>query len=75
MLNAAKADPNIESRGQKLAAAENILLKDQAAMPLYFWVSGNLVRPYVKGWKANALDVHRSRWIAIDEKARAITLA
>lgn len=75
MLNAAKADPNIESRGQKLAAAEAILLKDQAAMPLYFWVSGNLVRPYVKGWKANALDVHRSRWISIDEQARAATLA
>jgi oligopeptide transport system substrate-binding protein len=75
MLNLAKADPNIESRGTKLAAAEAILLRDQAVMPLFFWVSGNLVRPYVKGWQSNALDVHRSRWISIDEKARAATLA
>ena len=29
-------------------------------MPLFFWVSGNLVRPYVKGWDANAMDKHRS---------------
>ncbi len=75
MLNAAKADPNVESRGTKLAAAEAILLKDQAVMPLFFWVSGNLVRPYVKGWQANALDKHRARWISIDEKARAAILA
>lgn len=40
-------------------------------MPLFFSVSGNLVRPYVKGFDANAMDVHRSRWISIDEKARA----
>ncbi|HEY4264207.1 MAG TPA: hypothetical protein VGM72_02735, partial [Micropepsaceae bacterium] len=74
MLNAAKADPNSETRGAKLAAAEAILLKDQVVMPLFFWVSGNLVRPYVKGWQANALDKHRARWISIDEKARAATL-
>jgi hypothetical protein len=44
-------------------------------MPLFFWVSGNLVRPYVKGWGANAMDVHRSRWVSIDEKARAALFA
>ena len=71
MLEAAQNDPDIQSRGAKLAAAEAILLKDQVAMPLFFWVSGNLVRPYVKGWDANPMDKHRSRWISIDEKARA----
>ncbi len=75
MLNAAQADTDIQSRGHKLAAAEAILLKDQAVMPLFFWVSGNLVRPYVKGWGANALDKHRCRWISIDEKARAALFA
>ncbi len=71
MLDAAQNDPDIVSRGQKLSAAEKILLKDEAAMPLFFWVSGNLVRPYVKGWVGDAMDIHRSRWITIDEKARA----
>ena len=71
MLDEAAQDVNLESRGAKLAAAEAILLKDQAFMPLFFWVNGNLVRPYVKGFVANNMDVHRSRWITIDEKARA----
>lgn len=74
MLQAAQDDIDLESRGRKLAAAEAILLKDQALMPLFFWVSGNLVRPYVKGWDANAMDKHRARWISIDEKARASLL-
>jgi oligopeptide transport system substrate-binding protein len=75
MLNAAQNDPDIQSRGLKLAAAERILLEDQAFMPLFFWVSGNLVRPYVKGWVSNDMDIHRSRWISIDEKARAALFA
>ena len=74
MLQSAQDDIDLESRGKKLAAAEALLLKDQALMPLFFWVSGNLVRPYVKGWGANILDKHRSRWISIDEKARASLL-
>jgi oligopeptide transport system substrate-binding protein len=74
MLEAAQHDPDIVSRGQKLSAAERILLKDEAAMTLYFWVSGNLVRPYIKGYVSNATDIHRSRWISIDEKARAALL-
>jgi oligopeptide transport system substrate-binding protein len=71
MLDEAAQDVNLESRGAKLAQAEAILLKDQAFMPLFFWVNGNLVRPYVKGFSANPMDVHRSRWISIDEKSRS----
>ena len=74
MLQSAQDDTDLVSRGRKLVAAEAIVLKDQAAMPLFFWVSGNLVRPYVKGWDANPLDKHRARWISIDEKARASLL-
>ena len=74
MLQSAQDDIDLVSRGKKLAAAEAIVLKDQAAMPIFFWVSGNLVRPYVKGWDANPLDKHRARWISIDEKARASLL-
>jgi len=54
----------------KLAAAEAIALRDHAAMPLWFWVSPDIVWPYVKGWKANPMDYHRSRWISIDQAAR-----
>jgi oligopeptide transport system substrate-binding protein len=49
-LDAASEETSLEARGTKLAAAEAILLKDQAFMPLFFWVNGNLVRPYMKGF-------------------------
>jgi oligopeptide transport system substrate-binding protein len=70
IMASAQSDANLVSRGRKLAAAEAFILKDHAIMPLYFWVDMNLVRPYVKGWKANAMDKHRSRWISIDQQAR-----
>jgi hypothetical protein len=31
--------------------------------------------PYIKGWVPNNLDIHRSRWLSIDEAARAAQFA
>ncbi|HEY0265999.1 MAG TPA: ABC transporter substrate-binding protein, partial [Rhizomicrobium sp.] len=70
MLAAAQNDTDLTSRGRKLAAAERVALNDHAVMPLYFWNSTDLVWPYVKGWAANAMDKHRSRWVSIDQAAR-----
>ena len=36
-------------------------------MPIYFYVTSNLVRPYVKGFYQNPLDVHPLDRIWIDE--------
>ncbi|HET7086063.1 MAG TPA: peptide ABC transporter substrate-binding protein [Rhizomicrobium sp.] len=71
MMDSAQADVNLESRGRKLAAAEAMVLKDFAAAPLFYWVNLNITWPYVKGFKANAQDYHRSRWVSIDQAARA----
>jgi oligopeptide transport system substrate-binding protein len=70
MLASAQEDRDLVSRGQKLAQAEEIILKDHAILPLFFWVDPNMVWPYVKGWHANGMDKHRSRWISIDQAAR-----
>ncbi len=70
-LAEAQNEVDVESRGRKLAEAESLLLKNQVFMPLFFWVNGNLVRPYVKGWVGNSLDKHRSRWMSFDQKARS----
>lgn len=75
MLASAQQDRDIVSRGQKLAKAEAILVKDQVFMPLFFWSNANLVWPYVKGFKANAMNEHRSRWVWIDQKAREARFA
>jgi oligopeptide transport system substrate-binding protein len=70
LLASAQQDTDLISRGGKLAQAEDMLLKDHAIMPLFFWVDPNLVWPYVKGWQANGMDKHRSRWLSIDQTAR-----
>jgi oligopeptide transport system substrate-binding protein len=75
MMAAAQSDTNLLTRGRKLATAETIVLNDQAIMPLFFWADENLVWPYVRGWKANAVDKHRSRWISIDQQARRALFA
>ena len=75
MLAAAQREVDLGKRGRMLAQAEDILLKYHAVMPLFFWVTGNLVRPYLNGWDSNALDRHRTRWMSIDEDARRKVLA
>lgn len=71
LLDASQKDTDLAGRGRHLAAAEGILLKDQAVMPLFFWVNPGIARPYVADWIANPMDYHRSRWVRIDEAARA----
>lgn len=58
--DAAKTDA---ARNAWLRAAEQKLLNDQAAIPLYFYTSKHLVRPEVLGFEANPLDRHASRWL------------
>jgi len=74
LLDQASKEPDLTKRGEMLAKAEEIALNDYAIMPTFFWVSGHLVRPYVKGWEDNAGDSHRGRWMSIDEQARSATL-
>jgi oligopeptide transport system substrate-binding protein len=70
LLAAAQQDTDLVSRGNKLAQAEALALKDHAILPLFFWVDPNMVWPYVKGWQVNGIDKHRSRWVSIDQAAR-----
>ena len=73
LLDRANQEVDLAKRGQLLAQAEQMALDDYALIPTLFWVAGGLVRPYVKGWESNAIDTHRTRWVSIDEQARAAT--
>ena len=75
LLDQATVELDLVRRGELLAKAEQIALDDFAWIPISFWVTGSLVRPYVKGWQDNVANVHRTRWISIDEAARAATVA
>jgi oligopeptide transport system substrate-binding protein len=74
LLNMANTEPDLAKRGSLLAQAEGLALKDYVWVPEFFWVSGAIVRPYVKGWEENPRDLHRTRWISIEETARAAAL-
>ena len=75
LLAAEQKEKDVQARGKILAQAEAFLLKDHAVMPLYFFADPDMVRPYVKGWVANSVNYHLSRWISIDQKVRAALFA
>ncbi|NNC24586.1 peptide ABC transporter substrate-binding protein, partial [Salinisphaera sp. USBA-960] len=53
------------ARNAWLRAAEQRLLNDNAAIPLYFYTSKHLVSRRVRGFEPNALDRHASRWLSL----------
>ncbi|GBE06988.1 MAG TPA: peptide ABC transporter substrate-binding protein [Gammaproteobacteria bacterium] len=56
LLEQAATESDMKKRRSILEAAERMLLKDHAIMPLYFYVSKHLIKPYVKGYEPNILD-------------------
>ena len=67
----ASAEQDLEVRGQLLAQAEAIALRDHALIPEFFGVNRAMVQPYLDGWVTNVNDNVRTRWLSIDESARA----
>jgi oligopeptide transport system substrate-binding protein len=64
-LDAASTTPNEDARREILQNAEKMLLADYATIPLYFFVSKHLVKPYVVGFKPNAFDRIRSQTLTM----------
>lgn len=60
----------IPARLDLLHQAEAILMDELPIVPLYFYVSKNMVRPYVHGFYSNLQDVHPLKAIWIDEEAK-----
>jgi len=64
LMAQAAAEPDVGRRGELLAQAEKTALADTPWIPLRFPVQTDLVGPEIKGWTANARDLHRSRWLS-----------
>jgi oligopeptide transport system substrate-binding protein len=58
-LAAAERDPN--RRAEYLQEAERVLLAELPIMPLYFYVTTRLVKPWVAGYEPNIMNHHRSK--------------
>lgn len=58
---------DMDERAKVLRQAEEIAMDDVAALPIYYYVSKNVVAPSVKGFEDNAKDIHRTRWLSKTE--------
>ena len=60
------------ARAVLLRKAEQVLLDDVVVAPVYLGVVRNLVSPQVKGFVDNNVNIHRSRYIALDRAVRSV---
>lgn len=67
LLNEANATIDTAAREELLKQAEKIALDETAALPIYYYLSRNVVSPKVKGFEDNAFDIHRTRWLSLEE--------
>ncbi len=56
---------------KKLVEVENIMLEELPIIPLYYYVTQSIQRPWVKGWHQNIQDVHPFRGVSIDREMKA----
>lgn len=56
LLAQAANETDAAQRAQTLEAAERLMLEDQPMIPIYFYVTKRLVKPYVVGWQGNLMD-------------------
>ena len=58
---------DLEKRADLMKQAEQIALDQTAAIPIYYYLSRNVVSSKVKGFENNVFDIHRTRWLELAE--------
>ena len=61
LLNRAAAEVDPAKRRGFLEQAEQVMLRDQPVIPIYFYVSKHLVKPRVTGWYSDIMNVTYSK--------------
>ena len=67
LLNKANMTTDVDEREAILHEAEKLAMDDTAAIPIYYYLSRNVVSPKVSGFENNAFDIHRTRWLSLSE--------
>lgn len=65
LLDQAAVLPNGEQRKKLMRSAEATLLADQPVIPIYFYTSKVLIKPYVQGFEGNGLGHYYSKDITV----------
>jgi oligopeptide transport system substrate-binding protein len=67
LMTAASSELDLVKRAGQMHEAEKIAMDAFAAIPIYWYVSKNVVSPKVTGFEDNAKDIHRVRWMTKSE--------
>lgn len=68
LMAEAATEQDLDARAELLAQAEEIAMDEFAAIPIYWYVSKNVVSPRISGFEDNAKDIHRTRWLSKTEE-------
>lgn len=63
---AASRESNLATRRELMQMAEQEMLNDYPLIPMYFYVSKHLVKPYLLGYRPNIMDRNYSRHFRIE---------
>ena len=63
LLDQAGEQTDNAARYRLLEQSEAVLNEDAVYVPLYYYATRHLVKPYVKGWRSNVMDRNLSRYI------------
>ena len=66
LMAQASATADLEARAGLLRQAEAVAMADLPNIPIYYYVSKNLVAAHVQGWLDNTKDIHRTRWLSVE---------
>lgn len=67
LIELAATETDMKTRAELLREAEKQMLSDYPVMPLYFYVSKHLVKPWVKGYQPNIMNRDQSRYYRIEK--------
>ena len=61
----AEVTADLQKRGELMRKAESLVMRDQPVIPIYHYVSKNLVAKKVQGFVDNPKDIHRWRYVTL----------
>ncbi|MEO7386603.1 MAG: peptide ABC transporter substrate-binding protein [Gammaproteobacteria bacterium] len=65
LVERASREGDAAARMAMLEEAERIMLDDMPVLPIYFYVTKRVIKPWVAGYEDNILDHHNSRFVRI----------
>ncbi|RMF14198.1 MAG: peptide ABC transporter substrate-binding protein, partial [Gammaproteobacteria bacterium] len=65
LMQEAEQTADLKKRADLMRRAEALAMADQPIIPIYYYVSKNLVSKRVQGWQDAVNDIHRARWMSL----------